>query len=134
MLATLPLSLLTFGTNNIDTFAEVSVNFRFGPLVLVVAFAMTLAMGVFGGLFPAIRAVRMDVISVAPRALTRRRARSGVDAGRAAAMDRDRSEPALLLDRVGLVEVGVGLGQVEDPLDQADHSGDDASRSSRSGP
>ena len=63
VLATLPLSFLTLGTNNIDTFAEVIVNFHFGPLVLAVACAMTLAMGVFGGLFPAIRAVRMDVIS-----------------------------------------------------------------------
>lgn len=63
MLLTLPLSLVTVGTNNIDTFAEVSVNFRVGPLVLAVAAAMTLAMGFFGGLFPAIRAVRMDVIS-----------------------------------------------------------------------
>jgi putative ABC transport system permease protein len=63
VLATLPLSFLTFGTNNIDTFAEISVNFRFGPLVLIVAAAMTLAMGVVGGLFPAIRAVRLDVIS-----------------------------------------------------------------------
>jgi len=63
LLATLPLSLLTFGTNNLDTFAEVSVHFRFGPLVLGVALAMTLAMGLFGGLFPALRAVRMDVIT-----------------------------------------------------------------------
>ena len=63
VLLTLPLSLVTVGTNNIDTFAEVSVNFRIGPLVLAVAAAMTLAMGLFGGLFPAIRAVRMDVIS-----------------------------------------------------------------------
>ncbi len=63
LLATLPLTLLTFGTNNIDTFAEVSVHFRTGPLVVAVAAAMTLAMGVFGGLFPAVRAVRMDVIS-----------------------------------------------------------------------
>jgi putative ABC transport system permease protein len=63
VLLTLPLSFLTVGTNNIDTFAEVSVNFRIGPLVLAVAVAMTLAMGIFGGLFPAIRAVRMDVIS-----------------------------------------------------------------------
>jgi putative ABC transport system permease protein len=63
VLLTLPLSLVTVGTNNIDTFAEVSVNFRVGPLVLGVAAAMTLAMGLFGGLFPAIRAVRMDVIS-----------------------------------------------------------------------
>jgi putative ABC transport system permease protein len=63
VLATLPLSYLTFGTNNIDTFAEVSVNFRFGPLVVVVALAMSFAMGIFGGLLPAIRAVRLDVIS-----------------------------------------------------------------------
>ncbi len=62
VLATLPLSLLTFGTNNVDTFAEVSVNFRIGPLVIGVALLMTLAMGLFGGLFPAVRAVRMDVI------------------------------------------------------------------------
>ena len=62
-LATLPLSLVTFGTANYDTFAEVSVNFRSGPLVAGVAIAMTLAMGLFGGLFPAIRAVRMDVIT-----------------------------------------------------------------------
>ena len=45
VLATLPLSFLTFGTNNIDTFAELSVNFRFGPLVLAVACAMTLGHG-----------------------------------------------------------------------------------------
>ena len=63
VLMTLPLSFLTVGTNNIDTFAEVSVNFRFGPMVLAVAVMMTLAMGLFGGLFPAIRAIRMDVIS-----------------------------------------------------------------------
>ncbi|WP_435015974.1 ABC transporter permease [Tundrisphaera sp. TA3] len=63
LLATLPLSALTFGTNNFDTFAEVSVRFRIGPLVVGVALLMTLAMGLLGGLFPAVRAVRMDVIS-----------------------------------------------------------------------
>jgi putative ABC transport system permease protein len=63
VLGTLPLSLLTFGTNNMNTFAEISVNFRFGPQVVVVAMAMTLAMGIFGGLLPAIKAVRMDVIA-----------------------------------------------------------------------
>ncbi len=62
VLGTLPLSTLTFGTNSIDTFAEVAVRFRFGPSVAIVAAAMTLAMGFFGGLFPAVRAVRMDVI------------------------------------------------------------------------
>lgn len=62
LLATLPLSALTFG-GSFGTFTEVTMNFRFGPIVMAVAFAMTLAMGVFGGLFPALRAVRMDVIS-----------------------------------------------------------------------
>ena len=60
--ATIPLSALTFGTSNFNTFAEVTVAFRFGPLVMLVAVLMTLAMGVFGGLFPAVRAVRLDVV------------------------------------------------------------------------
>ena len=34
-----------------------------GPLALGVAIAMTLAMGLFGGMLPALRAVRLDVIS-----------------------------------------------------------------------
>ena len=63
LLATIPLSALTYGTSNFNTFAEVTVNFRFGPLVMLVAVLMTIAMGIFGGLFPAMRAVRMDVIS-----------------------------------------------------------------------
>jgi putative ABC transport system permease protein len=63
LLATVPLSAFSFGMNNFDTFAEANVSFRSGPLVMGVAAAMTLAMGVFGGLFPALRAVRMDVIT-----------------------------------------------------------------------
>ena len=61
LLATIPLSRLSFGTSL--NFTDTSVSFRFGPLVMIVAFVMTVAMGVFGGLFPAIRAVRLDVIS-----------------------------------------------------------------------
>jgi putative ABC transport system permease protein len=61
LLATLPLSALTYSTS--VNFAEAAISFRFGPLVMTVALVMTLAMGVFGGLFPAIRAVRLDVIS-----------------------------------------------------------------------
>lgn len=63
LLMTLPLSALSFGTINSDTFSEVTVNFRFGPLVMGVAFAMTMAMGVLGGLFPAIKAINKDVIA-----------------------------------------------------------------------
>jgi putative ABC transport system permease protein len=61
LLATLPLSALTISTSL--NFAESAFSFRFGPIVMTVALVMTVAMGVFGGLFPALRAVRLDVIS-----------------------------------------------------------------------
>jgi putative ABC transport system permease protein len=62
LIATIPLGALTFGTNDFNTFSERTINFRFGPLVMIVAVGMTLAMGLFGGLFPALRAVKLDVI------------------------------------------------------------------------
>jgi putative ABC transport system permease protein len=62
LLATLPLSALTYGTNNFNNFAEMTVAFRFGPLVMIVACLMTAAMGIFGGLMPALRAVRLDIV------------------------------------------------------------------------
>jgi putative ABC transport system permease protein len=61
--ATYPLSALTLETSNFNTFASQLISFRFGPLVMVVALVMTLSMGLFGGMFPAIRAVQLDVIS-----------------------------------------------------------------------
>ncbi len=63
LLMTLPLTALSFGTVNSNTFSEATVNFRFGPLVMGVAFAMTMAMGVLGGLFPALKAINKDVIA-----------------------------------------------------------------------
>lgn len=63
LVATLPLSALTFGTMDSDTFSERTIHFRFGPLVATVALTMTAAMGLFGGLFPALRAVRLNVIN-----------------------------------------------------------------------
>jgi putative ABC transport system permease protein len=63
LLATLPLNALTYETSDFNSFASVTVAFRFGPMVLAVAVIMTLAMGLFGGMFPALRAVRLDVIS-----------------------------------------------------------------------
>lgn len=62
LLATLPLSALTFGIMSSDSFAEITLAFQLGPLAMFVAFAMTAAMGLFGGLFPALRAVNLDVI------------------------------------------------------------------------
>ncbi len=60
LLATIPLSAFTFNTSL--GFAAAAINFRFGPLVMIVSMTMTLAMGLFGGLFPALRAVRLDVV------------------------------------------------------------------------
>ena len=62
LLLTLPMSALTIGFTDFNSFADQTFSFRTGPLVVTVALAMTCAMGVFGGLFPAIRAVRLDVI------------------------------------------------------------------------
>jgi putative ABC transport system permease protein len=63
LVATLPLNVLTYETSDFNSFASITFSFRFGSLVMGVALAMTLAMGVFGGMFPAFRAVRLDVIS-----------------------------------------------------------------------
>ncbi len=62
LLGVLPMRAISFGLTNFNSFADETVSFRFGPLVITVALVMTLAMGVFGGLFPALRAVRLDVI------------------------------------------------------------------------
>jgi putative ABC transport system permease protein len=61
-LATLPLNGLSTGTANMATFSEITFAFRFGPAVLFQGVVMALSMGLIGGLFPAIRAIRMPII------------------------------------------------------------------------
>jgi putative ABC transport system permease protein len=65
ILAILPLSLssLSFDLNSLDTFAAVTGRFRIDATVGVVALVMTITMGLVGGLFPALRAVRLNVIN-----------------------------------------------------------------------
>ncbi len=63
LLATIPMSLLSIETMNMNTFASVNIAFRIGPWVMAVALVMTLAMGIFGGMLPALRAVRLEVVS-----------------------------------------------------------------------
>ena len=60
-LATLPLNGLSTGTANWATFSEITFEFRFGLNVLLWAISMSVAMGLLGGLFPAIRAVRLRI-------------------------------------------------------------------------
>ena len=52
----------SFGISDFSSFSERMIRLRFGFLPMSVALGMTLAMGIFGGLFPALRAVRLDVV------------------------------------------------------------------------
>jgi putative ABC transport system permease protein len=60
-LAALPLNGLTTGTFNWQTFAHLAFAFRVTPELLLAGLAFALAMGVVGGLPPALRAVRAPV-------------------------------------------------------------------------
>lgn len=61
-LANLPLIGRSGGTSNFATFSELTFSFQFGPWTFIRGFSMALVMGLLGGLFPAVRAVRMKVV------------------------------------------------------------------------
>lgn len=61
-LATLPFHGLSTGTLNFTTFSEITFAFRFGWPVLLQGIFLSLIMGAVGGLFPALRAVRMRIV------------------------------------------------------------------------
>jgi putative ABC transport system permease protein len=48
-------------TMNFQTFSQVAFAFRVTPLLLTMGLVYALAMGLIGGLFPAIRAVRLPI-------------------------------------------------------------------------
>ena len=75
VLAAIPLNALTYETSDFNSFASISVAFRFGPLVIGVAVLMTLAMGLFGGMFPALTGGAARCHLGAARAVTDRPAR-----------------------------------------------------------
>ena len=58
-LATLPLNGLSGGTS--IGFSEITFDFRFGPKVLMWGMGLAIAMGLIGGLFPAFRAIRLQI-------------------------------------------------------------------------
>ena len=60
-LATIPMSAFRLGSAT-STPSPSTITFRFGPIILTVAVVMTLAIGLFGGFFPALRADRLNVI------------------------------------------------------------------------
>jgi len=49
------------GTMNFRTFSEVLFNFRLTPPLILGGIAFSLAMGLFGGFFPAARAARLKI-------------------------------------------------------------------------
>jgi putative ABC transport system permease protein len=52
---------LTTSTINFQTFSNLAFAFKITPDLLVMGVAFALAMGVFGGIFPAIRAASLPV-------------------------------------------------------------------------
>ena len=61
-LATLPFNGISTGTANWATFSEITFSFRFGPWILARGVIMALVMGLLGGLFPAVRAIRLKIV------------------------------------------------------------------------
>lgn len=59
----LPFNGMTTGTSNAVTFSEVVFSLRMTPMVVVTAIIFALAMGFFGGLFPAYHAARQNILT-----------------------------------------------------------------------
>ena len=49
-------------TTNWSTFSEIAFSFRVTPLLLAWGLVFAVVMGVIGGLFPALRAARLQVV------------------------------------------------------------------------
>jgi putative ABC transport system permease protein len=56
------LSLVRFPVMNFQTFSEIVISFRATPQIVVSALVFSVAMGLLGGLFPAIRASRVSPV------------------------------------------------------------------------
>jgi putative ABC transport system permease protein len=61
-LATLPFNGMSDGTANWATFSEITYTYQFGPRILILGVVIAVVMGLAGGLFPAIRAVRLKIV------------------------------------------------------------------------
>ncbi len=63
LLLALPLNGLTAGIGNLTTFSEVSFDFHIGPATALRALAFAVAIGVAGGLLPAVLASRKEILT-----------------------------------------------------------------------
>ena len=62
ILASLGMSFVKFSTVNFASFSEITFSFEPTPKILGIALGVALGMGLAGGLFPAIRAARMNLV------------------------------------------------------------------------
>ena len=62
-LATIPFNGISTGTANFASFSEITFSFHFEPRVLFQGVFLALIMGLLGGLLPALRAVRLNIIT-----------------------------------------------------------------------
>jgi putative ABC transport system permease protein len=58
----LPFNGMTTGTSNSVTFSEIVFSLRMTPVVVGVAIAFAIVMGLFGGMAPAWHAARRDIL------------------------------------------------------------------------
>jgi ABC-type antimicrobial peptide transport system permease subunit len=56
------LQLISVSTTNFQTFSELAFSFVLTPQIIVQALAFALIMGLLGGILPAIRAARMNLV------------------------------------------------------------------------
>lgn len=61
-IASLGMSFVKFSTVNFASFSEITFTFEPTPVILGIALGVAIAMGLAGGLFPAIRAARMNLV------------------------------------------------------------------------
>ncbi|MFO0590029.1 MAG: ABC transporter permease [Polyangiaceae bacterium] len=62
VLASLGMSFVKFSTVNFASFSEITFSFEPTPKILGIALGVAVGMGLAGGLFPAIRAARMNLV------------------------------------------------------------------------
>lgn len=62
-LATLPFNGISSGTANMASFSEITFSFHFGMPALVKSVLLAAGMGILGGILPALRAVRLNIIT-----------------------------------------------------------------------
>jgi putative ABC transport system permease protein len=58
-----PMNGFSTGTGQTQSFSEIAFSFRITPEILLVGMGFALAMGVLGGLLPAMRGARMPITS-----------------------------------------------------------------------